>query len=108
MSGRQDQKAAQDRAVTILKGMKIESGSELFEQLDGSDPANRTRRNELFAISGLRAKYPQFFLVDGETTEFLADWESFEYMHDSGSLHDSMNIDAADLVVGKIVQSVLT
>jgi hypothetical protein len=94
MSGRQDQKAAQERAVTILKGMQIESGSDLFEQLDGADPANRTRRNELFAISGLRAKYPQFFLVDGDKTEFLADFESFEYMHDSGSLHDSMNLDA--------------
>ena len=95
MSGRQDQKAAQERALTILKGMKIERGSELFEVLDGADPNHRTRRNELFAISGLRAKYPQFFLVDGDNTEFLADFEAFEYMHDSGSLHDSMNLDAA-------------
>jgi len=88
-SGRVDQKTAQDRALTILKGMQVSP-----EQLDGAIPANRERRNELFVISGIRAHYPQFFLIDANNEiKYFADWEAFETMHDMGSLLELMNLD---------------
>jgi hypothetical protein len=49
------------------------------------DPNLRTKRNELFDISGVRGNYPQIFLTtkggDGEEegNEFLGDYEWFEY-----------------------------
>jgi hypothetical protein len=44
------------------------------------------RRNELFAISGIRACYPQFFLErkDGTTT-FVGTWDVLEGINDSSS-----------------------
>lgn len=33
-----------------------------FTMIDGSDPSNKTKRDELFDISGLRGKYPLFFI----------------------------------------------
>merc|ERR1711865_162349 len=95
-SGRHEQKTAQDRALTILKGMGIDP--EQLELIDGSDPDHRQRRNDLFAISGIRAMYPQFFTVDADDNiKFLANWESFEFMHDSGSLSDSMKLHTPEL-----------
>ncbi|KAG7341508.1 hypothetical protein IV203_023460 [Nitzschia inconspicua] len=91
MSGRQDQKTAQDRALTILRGLQV--GPDKMELIDGADPRNKERRNQLFEISGIRAQYPQFFLVDRKgKMEFLGDWDSFEMMHDSGHLGESMNL----------------
>jgi hypothetical protein len=69
-----------------------------METIDGAKPENKEKRNELFGVSGIRAKYPQFFLVDAAassdttTTTFLADWEEFESMHEMGSLKESMNM----------------
>jgi len=83
------QRTSQDRAFTIIKGMGI--GPERMEVVDGSMPANKEKRNELFGVSGIRAKYPQFFLVDcNEEINFLADWEGFEAMNDSGTLKDTL------------------
>jgi len=100
-SGRQEQKTAQDRALTILKGMRIDS--QHLEQLDGADPKQIERRNELFAISGIRAHYPQFFLVDADDkVKFLCTWDSFELMHDMDSLSESMNLDTYPITSSSI------
>jgi hypothetical protein len=53
--------ANQDRDLTLLRG----KGMEPFELLDGADPANKERRNELFGISGIRGKADIRFLVIG-------------------------------------------
>jgi hypothetical protein len=84
------QKTNQDRAFTIIKGLKI--GDDQIETIDGAVAANREKRNELFGLSGIRAKYPQFFLVDGGTTKFLADWDGFEAMNEMGTLKESVNL----------------
>ena len=63
------------------------------ELVDGSDMAFKERRNELFDISGIRGKYPQFFLVkdeDGPTT-FLGDFDTFEWLNDEGTLLQAIN-----------------
>jgi hypothetical protein len=89
-----EQKMAQDRALTILKGMKI--GPDQLETIDGAIPENKERRNELFDISGVRGKYPQFFLADAnEKITYMADWEAFESMHDRKSLSESMNLSSS-------------
>jgi hypothetical protein len=84
-------KSNQDRALTILKSLKL--GPDQMETIDGAAPANRDKRNELFGLSGIRAKYPQFFLVDAsDTTAFMTDWEGFESMNEVGTLKSSMNL----------------
>ena len=81
----------QERAMTILNGLKV--GDDQLEILDGAAPANKEKRNKLFALSGIRAKYPQFFVVDqNDTTTFLADWEGLEAMNEMGSLKESLNL----------------
>jgi hypothetical protein len=80
-SGSRQQLANQDRALTLLLAQGIEP-----ELLDGSDPTSKDRRNELFGISGIRANYPQFFILQGETTTFLGSFDTVESMNDSGTL----------------------
>jgi len=83
------QRTSQDRAFTILNGIGI--GPDQMETVDGAMSTNKEKRNELFGVSGIRAKYPQFFLVDGnQQTEFFADWEDFEAMNDSGILKETL------------------
>ena len=52
----------------------------------------RYRRNKLFEISGIRANYPQFFLVneDEAMPRFLGDWETIEAVNDASSLPDEI------------------
>jgi hypothetical protein len=76
----------QERAITLLRAKGIE-----FETLDGALAVNKTRRNELFALSGLRAQYPQFFLVhedadDEKRLTFFADWETLEAINDASKM----------------------
>ena len=91
----------QDRAMTLLRAKGIS-----FETIDGAQAVNKERRNDLFAMSGLRGKYPQFFLVhpqaqtrdddDGEsepvlpTVSFFADWDKLEAINDASSLPDDI------------------
>lgn len=91
------QKTNQDRALTILKGLRM--GVDQLETIDGADTANKEKRNKLFALSGIRAKYPQFFLVDAsDQTKFLADWDGFEAMNEMGSLKESINLQASGVL----------
>jgi len=85
-----EQRSNQERALTILKGLKL--GDDAMEVVDGARPDNKDRRNELFGVSGTRAQYPQFFMVCGKSgqTEFLADWDGFEAMNDAGTLEGTL------------------
>jgi hypothetical protein len=40
----------------------------------------------LFEISGIRGKYPQFFVMDEEKITFLGDWAEVEALNDASSL----------------------
>lgn len=57
-----------------------------YEVVDGMDPAQRQRRDELFRISDIRGNYPQFFVerqVDngyGGTKTKVEFWGSYERM----------------------------
>lgn len=50
-----------------------------------------SRWNELFRLSGLRAVYPQFFLIHGqERIEFLGDWEKIQQVNEASGLPDEV------------------
>ena len=61
-----------------------------YEPVDAVDPANREARAALFAVSGLRAQYPQVFLrhADGRHT-FLGQFEAVQRLNERDELtHD--------------------
>ena len=79
--GTGQQRSNQERAIVALRANNIP-----FEEIDGSDPSNQDRRNELFEISGLRGTYPQFFFTEEEETSFLCEYDVFQQFIDSGAL----------------------
>ena len=76
------QVANQDLVKTMLQSKGL---SPIL--LDGADPSNKTRRNKLFEISGVRANYPQLFVLWGDVTKFVGDFEYIEKLNEYGSLN---------------------
>jgi hypothetical protein len=89
-----------EMAFTILTANKIP-----YVVLEGGDPSNKDRRNELFDLSGLRGQYPQFFLVNGETTTFYGDWDHFQSANDNGTLKSELSCHIADSNVSSIAHN---
>ena len=79
-----DQVSIQQQVETILNAQHIP-----YEELDGAIKPNREKRNELFNISGIWAKYPQFFVVTGNRTIFWGDWETLQERNENGTLLES-------------------
>lgn len=77
-----NQATHQDRSLTIMKGKGTP-----FEVVDGMDPNQKKRRNQLFEISGIRGNYPQFFFSypDGSIT-FVGGWEKIEEINENSTL----------------------
>eukprot|EP00977_Amphora_coffeiformis_P003639 scaffold710_cov171-Amphora_coffeaeformis.AAC.8 len=76
----------QERALHTLKSMGIP-----FNTIDGADPQNKMVRDQLFQLSGLRAIYPQFFVVRRNGTKtFWGGMEVFEASNESGTLEQDM------------------
>jgi hypothetical protein len=100
------QAANQSRALTLLQAKGTP-----FLTVDGMDPEQKEKRNELFGISQIRGNYPQFFLEhkDGLTT-YVGDWEYIEGLNDSSSLpaetlEDNPEIMTWERVFDNIVES---
>lgn len=74
------------RALTILQANGF-SEPEIFS-VDGTCPHQKSLRNELFAISGLRGVYPQLFVRNAETKkfEFFGDFDKIESLNDCDQL----------------------
>ena len=64
-----------------LKGRKC-----VFKTLDGCVDDNKDMRNNLWAVSGVRADYPQLFLVGEDSTEFVGNYETVEGMVECNDL----------------------
>ena len=79
--GNLTQATHQKQAMAILQGYDVEA-----EFIDGTDPTQLERRDELFAISGILGNYPQLFVTDERGTNFLCDFEKLDAMNNSGSL----------------------
>mmetsp|Transcript_24426 Transcript_24426/g.56921 ORF Transcript_24426/g.56921 Transcript_24426/m.56921 type:complete len:121 (-) Transcript_24426:148-510(-) len=96
----------QSRALTMLNSKGVP-----FETIDGMDPNQRERRNELFGISGIRANYPQFFFqMEDGTTSFIGDWEKIEGINENSHLPDDIleanpTIETWDKVFSNVVAS---
>ena len=74
-----------DREVVVLTALN--SNGAKYTVVDGADPKQKDRRNQLFGISGIQAKYPQFFTVKGySTTPFWVGWDEFQFANDSKSI----------------------
>ena len=67
------QRANQNNALQLLNDISLP-----YTTIDGMDPNQREKRNELFDISGIRGNYPQFFLCKGEEYEYLGNYEWLE------------------------------
>ncbi|KAI2513439.1 hypothetical protein MHU86_913 [Fragilaria crotonensis] len=76
------QEQNQRDAIALLRQRKVP-----FETVDGMNPLQRTRREELYRISGARAQYPQFFFLhaDGRTTH-LGDFKTLQNLHHAEGL----------------------
>eukprot|EP00980_Cylindrotheca_fusiformis_P005940 scaffold1259_cov102-Cylindrotheca_fusiformis.AAC.4 len=57
--------------------------------VDGSDLQQKEKRNELFDISKLRAKYPQLFVVEKASSKpkFIGNFETIQGMNESGTFN---------------------
>jgi hypothetical protein len=56
-------------------------------EVDGSDMAQRERRNQLFGISGKKGLYPQIFIKEaGGSTKFIGDFQMVQDMNECGQL----------------------
>jgi|UniRef100_A0A8J9S2C5 hypothetical protein len=77
----------QQNAVVMLHASDIP-----FELFDGSDPTNKDRRNELFALSGKRGVYPQFFVIEESKPKprFWGDYETMEVSNENGTLAEDI------------------
>lgn len=72
----------QKRAQMLLSSRGIP-----YYTIDGANPINKANRDVLFDISGIRAKYPQFFVSRNATrTTILGDWETVEAITDATNL----------------------
>ena len=87
-SNHQVQMKNQKRALTILEAIGIQP-----EVLDAADPANDIVRDELYGMSGIREKFPQFFLVQGDRTSFFADFMELDNMNEEGTLAEWLRME---------------
>lgn len=60
------QASAQNNSQSLLNGRRV-----LYEVVDGADPSQLDRRNELFRISGVRGLYPQWFIHNDDIGMFM-------------------------------------
>ena len=85
-------KANQKRLEIILQGLHL--SPEEVQVLDGCDTTSINLRNDLFAISGKHAKYPQLFLVNFQQNDisFVGDFETVMDLHDTQMLEMSIGL----------------
>jgi hypothetical protein len=69
------------RLETALEGRKV-----IFDKVDGSLAENKELRDKLFAASGIRGKYPQCFISNGASYQFVGQWEEVESLLDCDQL----------------------
>lgn len=80
------QSANQEKALHWFASKKVP-----HEVCDGMDPEQIERRNKLFAVSGVRGNYPQFFfeLQDG-TINFFGNFDKIEELNETNSLSEEL------------------
>jgi hypothetical protein len=92
----------QDKLLTALNAQAVEHMT-----VDGADPACKDQRNDLFALSGLRGKYPQIFVTDGTVVRYWGDYDRFEHANDDGTLASELGIQTVEADSVKHIQEVV-
>ena len=79
--------------------------------VNGNDPGQRDARNALFAVSGIRGNYPQFFFEypDG-TVRYFGDFAKIEGLNETNGLSPELlaqhpELETWDKVFGSVVES---
>lgn len=82
-------RAAQESLFQLLTTLRV-----AYTAVDCTDPAHKELRTAAWAVSGLRAVYPQVFkrTPDGALT-FVGDWDAVHAMNESNA--DLGGLDAA-------------
>ena len=100
------QSSNQNSSLDWLKSRKVPHST-----VDGMDPSQRERRNELFQISGIRGNYPQFFFEhqDGTVT-FFGSFDKIETLNETNGLDPSIlaqhpELETWDKAFGSVVES---
>jgi hypothetical protein len=77
----------QSRVLLMFQALDIQP-----VYVDGSDPKESARRNELFELSGKRGVYPQLFVRKKETgkLEYFADFNKIEALNDCQLLKETL------------------
>ena len=79
--------------------------------VDGMDPLQREARDKLFAISGIRGNYPQFFFQWGDgTINYLGPFDRIEALNETSGLPPDVlaqhpELETWDKVFGSVVES---
>jgi hypothetical protein len=102
-SGNIHQTTNQERARTILKGLRLllsskNSNSSLsIREVDGADPTNTQLRTDLFEVSGVRrGYYPQLFLRlevdddDDDRYEYIGSFDEIEMYNENNTLSEKI------------------
>jgi len=90
----------QNQTFDILQSY-VDDGSilETYQKVDGKDFHQRDRRNQLFDVSGIRGKYPQFFVErrtdDGDVdVAYWGDWHKFMVSNAADTLIEDLGLEA--------------
>lgn len=82
-------KSAQESLIQLLDARRV-----VYTSIDCTLPENRELRASGWAISGLRAVYPQVFTRDASgTLAFVGDWDTINSLNESND--DLHGLDAA-------------
>ncbi|KAG7354633.1 hypothetical protein IV203_003989 [Nitzschia inconspicua] len=95
-SGNREIMPKQKRAISMLEACRIPP-----KIVDGSDPANKQVRNELFEIAETRGVYPLFFIEERDEANvratpnvtFLGTFETIEKLKDEETLGDILKVE---------------
>ncbi|KAL7464103.1 hypothetical protein ACHAXS_004437 [Conticribra weissflogii] len=99
------QSANQSKALDWLTSRNVP-----HSVVDGMDPNQRERRNQLFEISGVRGNYPQFFFENKEGEMSYFDFEKLEGLNETTGLPGEVlaqhpELETWDKVFGNVVES---
>eukprot|EP00607_Mallomonas_marina_P008207 CAMPEP_0182416614 /NCGR_PEP_ID=MMETSP1167-20130531/973_1 /TAXON_ID=2988 /ORGANISM="Mallomonas Sp, Strain CCMP3275" /LENGTH=177 /DNA_ID=CAMNT_0024589553 /DNA_START=85 /DNA_END=618 /DNA_ORIENTATION=+ len=71
----------QRRILDLMAAHKVD-----YIEIDGANPDNKEKRNELFNVSKSRGKYPQCFIEKEGNIRFIGLWEEIESLVENDSL----------------------
>mmetsp|Transcript_2733 Transcript_2733/g.3141 ORF Transcript_2733/g.3141 Transcript_2733/m.3141 type:complete len:128 (-) Transcript_2733:317-700(-) len=100
------QASNQEQALFIIKANKTP-----YHIVNGMDPNERERRNQLFEVSKIRGNYPQFFFIhqDG-STHYIGNFDEIQNVNETSNLPKDIldqnpNILTWERVFGNVVEN---